>query len=135
MQTYTCVLSSFTVITTVVFGPAAMASDLPKEGTFSGTYFAVATVKAVPVGKERMLLTFDQNGVSVGEGLSNHFTWHCWGLGDYTSGMGQDHGHRVGTNPAGEQIVLDFSDEKHPMDQKIVHRSFTLTTGTGNMQV
>jgi hypothetical protein len=50
-----------------------MAADLPKEGTFSGTYSAVGTTKAIPIGKERILLTFDENGLSEGEGLT--FAW------------------------------------------------------------
>jgi hypothetical protein len=71
MQSRTCIMSAFTLSISVAFGAAAMAADLPKEGTFSGTYSAVTTVKAIPIGKERVFLTFDENGLSVGEGLFN----------------------------------------------------------------
>ena len=131
MQSRTCILSAFTLSTSMVFGATAMAADLPKEGTFSGTYSAVGTSKTIPIGKERLSLMFDENGLTVDEGLFNHFTWHCWGLGDYTNGMGQDHGYCLGTDPAGDQIALNWVDEKHPLDQKTVPGSFTLTTGTG----
>jgi hypothetical protein len=131
MQSRTCIMSAFTLSTSMAFGAAAMAADLPKEGTFSGTYSAVGTTKVLPIGKERVLLTFDENGLSVGEGLFNHWTWHCWGLGDFTNGMGGAHGYCVGTDPAGDQVAINFADEKHPLDQKIVPGSFTLTTGTG----
>lgn len=131
MQIHARLLSAFTLTAAIALGAAAMAADLPKEGTYSGTYSAVGTAKSVPIGKERLLLTFDENGLTVGEGLFNHWTWHCWGWGDFTNGMGQDHGYCVGTDPTGDQVALNFSSDKHPMDQKIVPGSFTLTTGTG----
>jgi hypothetical protein len=58
-------------------GSAAMAADLPKEGTFSFTYFGAGSFKATPVGKERVLLAWDENALSVGNGLFDHMTWHC----------------------------------------------------------
>jgi hypothetical protein len=131
MQSNTCKLSAFTLSIVIVFGTAAMAADLPKEGTFSGSCSSVGTVKAILIGKERVLLTFDESGLTLDEGLFNHWTWHCWGLGDFSSGIGQDHGYCVGTDPAGEQVALNFGDEKHQLDQKIVTGSFTITTGTG----
>jgi hypothetical protein len=131
MQERTCILTAFTLSTAMLFGATAIGAELPKEGTYSGTYSAVGTVKAIPIGKERLLLTFDENGLTVDEGLFNHWTWHCWGSGDYTNGMGQDHGYCVGTDPTGDQVAINFSNDKHPMDQKIVPGSFTLTTGTG----
>ena len=130
MQPRTCMLSAFTLSTAMFFG-TAVAADLPKEGTWTATYSAFGMAKATPVGKERLLLTYDDNGLTVGDGLLNHMTWHCWGLGDYTSGTGQDHGNCVGTDPAGDQIAIDWNIGKHPMDQKLVNGSFTLTTGTG----
>ncbi len=45
-------LSAFTLTTAMAFGAAAMAADLPKEGTYKGTYAAVGTFKANPIGKE-----------------------------------------------------------------------------------
>ena len=50
MQPRTCILSAFTLSTAMFFGVAAMAADLPKEGTYSGTYSSVGTVKATAVG-------------------------------------------------------------------------------------
>ena len=53
------------------------------------------------------------------------------GLGDFTSGVRLSHGYCVGTDPSGDQVAINFADEKHSLDQKIVPGSFTLTTGTG----
>jgi hypothetical protein len=45
--------------------------------------------------------------------------------------VGDTHGYCVGTDPTGDQAVLNFADEKHPLGQKIVKGSFTFTGGTG----
>ena len=131
MQLRTRVLSAFTLSTAMAFGATAMAADMPKEGTLSGTYSAAGTFKGTPIGKERLLTAWDENGMQLTNGFLDHVTWHCWGLGDFTNGVGQDHGYCVGTDIAGDQVGLNVSDEKHPLDQKVVSGSFTYTTGTG----
>ena len=116
---------------------ALLALTLPaspqmmQEGTFSGTYSAFGTVKATPIGKERLLTVFDDNGFTVGQGLADRMTHHCWGMGDFTNGMGQDRGYCVGVDPAGDQLVGNFEAEKHALDQKTWRGTFTFTTGTG----
>jgi hypothetical protein len=131
MQPRTCLLSALALSAAMCFGLAAMAADLPKEGTYSATYSGYGTYKATPVGKERLLLVFDQNGLSVGNGLMDHLTQHCWGIGDFTNGVGATHGYCVATDPEGDQLVVNFVDEKHPIDQKSFKVSGTLTSGTG----
>jgi hypothetical protein len=114
------------------FGIAAMAADLPKEGTFSGTASNFGTVKATPIGKERLLVMFDENGSVVSNGLLDHTTVHCWGLGDFTNGTGQVHGYCVSMDPAGDQIVTNIaSDGKFAADAKSFNGTATFTTGTG----
>jgi len=120
--------------TMLVVGMMATPSSaqLAKEGSTSGTYTSYGTVKVTPVGKDRLLSTFDENGLSVGQGVGDHMTWHCWGMGDYTNASGQNHGHCVGIDPGGDQIALDFADsEKHAPDQKNWNGAAKYTTGTG----
>lgn len=132
MQPRTCILSAFTLSTGLAFGIAAMAADLPKEGTFNGTYSGFGTFKATAIGKERLLTVFDENGLQLTNGFLDHTTWHCWGMADYTSGMGTEHGYCVATDPAGDQVVASFGpDEKHAPDQKSWHGSGTFTMSTG----
>jgi hypothetical protein len=132
MRPRTCLLSGFTLSAAMFFGITANAGDLPKEGTYSGTYSAFGTIKATPIGKERLLAVADENGVTVGNALMDHTTWHCFGLVDITRGMAQHHGYCVGTDPAGDQLVGDFaSDGKYPQDAKSYSGSVTWTTGTG----
>jgi len=131
MQPRTFMLSAFTLSTALALGVTAMAVELPKAGPYSGTYSASGTYKATPIGKDRLLTVWDENGLTLTNGFQDHMTWHCCGLGDFTNGMGQGHGYCVGTDPSGDQVVGAIADEKHRMDQKNVSGSFTFTTGTG----
>jgi hypothetical protein len=123
-------LSILALTAAISFG--AMAADLPKEGTFSGTYSAAGTYKAYPVGKDRTLVMWEENGLSVGKGVFDHTTSHCFGLADIANGMEQDHGYCVVTDIDGDQSVTeDVSDGKRPTSAKSFGFTGTLTSGTG----
>jgi hypothetical protein len=62
-------LSAFTLSAAMFFGIVAMAADLPKEGTFSCTYYGFGTSKATKVGEERLLVVFDENGLTLSNGF------------------------------------------------------------------
>jgi len=104
---------------------------MDKEGKATGTYAAYGTYKATAVGKDRVLETFDENGLALTDGFADHTTWHCWGIGDYTNGMGQDQGYCVVTDQAGDQFVSNFITEKRGIDQPSYSGSDTWTGGTG----
>jgi len=109
-----------------------MAADLPKEGTFSGTFSCFGTYKATPIGTERLLIAFDENGLSLSDGLLDHMTWHCWGTTDYINDIGQGQGYCVGIDREGDQLAVNFGpDEKHTPYQKSWESPTTFTTGTG----
>ena len=131
MQPRTCSLTAFALTAAVAFGAAAMAADLPKEGTFSGKPAGYGTFRAVAIGKERLLIVIDDNSLMLTNGFADHTAWNCFGLGDYTRGVGQDHGYCVGNDPDGDKLVMNWVDEKHTLGQKAFSGSFTWTTGTG----
>jgi hypothetical protein len=109
-----------------------MAGDLPKEGTYGGSYYGIGTVKATHIGKELILFVFDENGYSLGHGWFDHVTWHCWGSANFVNGVGTPHGSCVGMDPAGDQISADWVHEKWTsLDVKNVHGSLKITGGTG----
>ncbi len=84
--------------------------------------------------KERVLNTFDENGLWPGKGFGDHVTFHVFGFGDIANGMEQFRGYSVGTDPNGDQIVVDFaSDGKFPADAKSYKGKFTFTTVPGSM--
>ena len=132
MSPRTCTLSAFTVGAALSFEIAANAGDLPKEGQVNFTYSAFGTLKATPIGKERLLATFDENGAGVGNGFGDRMTWHCFGLVDIASGMAEHRGYCVGTDPAGDQVASEVvSNGKYPADAKSFSGTLTLTAGTG----
>jgi hypothetical protein len=113
----------------------AQQAQLPREGTETGWYTGFGTIKVVSVGKERILMSWDEMGLTVpdgGRGLLNQVTWHCWGLNDFTNGTGSmAAGYCVGTDPGGDQIVGNLKDSKHAIDAPSWEGTFTYTTGTG----
>jgi hypothetical protein len=116
----------------MVFGAAATAADLPKEGKFSVTLSGAGTAKATAIGKERLLIAWDENDLTVGTGIFDHATWHCFGLYDVMNAMVQVQGYCVVTDPAGDQIVGNIAtDGKPAADAKSYSVSGTITTGTG----
>jgi hypothetical protein len=131
MESRNSILPAAALMMAALFAYSTDAAAQAKEGTWKGTYAAFGTSKATAIGKDRLLLVFDENGLSTTDGIFDHTTWHCWGLGDFTSGVGEAHGYCVGTDPAGDQVVGNFAVEQHPMGQKITKGSFTLTGGTG----
>jgi hypothetical protein len=126
-------LTALSLGAALAFGTPANSADLPKEGTFSSTYSGVTTVKASPIGKERLLLTGEGYGLSVGEGILDHMTWHCLGLGDFTNGTGQFRGNCVGTDPAGDQLVTNFSTEKRRWIRSLCPDRLRIQPGPGSM--
>jgi hypothetical protein len=130
MQAHTTLLSAAALGFALLVGPAR-AADLPKEGTFTGTYSAVGTSKPSPLGEARWFGSWDEDGLSVGGGLFDHFTWHCWGLSEGMKTIGTVHGYCVGNDPTGDQIATeDVSDGKIDFNKPIVVTS-TITAGTG----
>lgn len=119
-------------IMTVIFGFAtsAMAADLPKEGTFNGTYTAIGTYKATKIG-DRVLNIFDENGVQVTNGFGDHFTFHCWGTNEIANGDSTSQGYCVGTDPTGDLVEVKFAWDRHATGEMAPKGPATYVAGTG----
>jgi hypothetical protein len=129
MQARTTLLSAALGFALLV-GPA-QAADLPKEGTVTATYSAAGTSKDISLGEERWFNSFEEHGLTVGEGLLDHITWHCWGVGDGMKTIGAFRGYCVGTAPTGDQIALEFVTDGKVDQSKPFIVTATLTAGTG----
>jgi hypothetical protein len=121
----------FGLATALVLGLAEPVSGQIQEGTLSSTFAAFGTVKAITTGKERLLLAFDENGLSVSNGVLDYMTWHCSGLADFKNGAGHSQGFCAGHDPVGDQVVFNWESEKHAPEQKVVRGTFSWTGGTG----
>src|SRR5947209_3563636 len=106
MQARTTLLSAALGFALLV-GPAR-AADLPKEGTITATYSAAGTYKSAPVGEERWINSTEEFGLIVGDGLLDHITLQCWGLGNGMKTIGTFHGYCVGTAPTGDQMGFEY---------------------------
>jgi hypothetical protein len=125
------IVTAVTLNTAMAFAISAIAADLPKEGTYKGTYTSFGTIKFIAVGKERVLTVWNENGSSITDGFLDHVTWHCWGTGDFVNGVGQEQGYCVGTDPAGDQIADNVQTEKHALGSKTFVAPDMWTGGTG----
>ena len=119
----------------IIVGSSAIAADLPKEGTFKGTYGSSGEIKVIVVGKERALMSWhDERGQSVGEGFLDHMSWLCWGGADFVKGTGQLQGKCVATDQNGDQIVDDLSSETYSPTDKSFKVFDKFTSGTGKYE-
>jgi hypothetical protein len=132
MYAHNLSLTALSLGAALTFGTPAKSTDLPKEGTFSGTYAGAFTLKTYTIGKERMVGVGDSNDFTVGKGFLDHMTWHCFTAFSVMTGMARFNGYCVVTDPAGDQIAADIaSDGTYPADAKTVPAKGTYTTGTG----
>ena len=116
----------------MTLGASAMAADLPKEDKFSVMLSGAGAAKVTAIGKERLLIAWDENDLTVGTGIFDHVTWHCFGLYEVMNAMAQAQGYCVVTDPAGDQIVGNIViDGKPAADAKSYSVTGTITTGTG----
>ena len=97
------------VIILVAFGTEAKA-QIPKEGAISETCAYSGTFKALPMGQERLQMTWESMGVSLsdtGKGLLHNASFRCLGAfhavkGEYNDGSASC----VMIRPDGDQIFL-----------------------------
>ncbi len=124
--------AAFMLSAGLFFGIAASAADLPKDGTYNAIYTSSGNVKAIPAGKDRVLLIIsDEHGQTQASGFLDRMVWLCWGTGDFIDGMGQENGHCIATDPSGDQIVDDWGSERHKIDDTKIRLIDKFTTGTG----
>jgi len=97
---------------------AAADPPLPKEGTSSYLNALSGTVKAMPIGKDRVQLAYDVMGVSLsdtGEGLLHNASVRCLGGMLVVNGAFEDEaGSCVYTRPDGDQAFTTYRASGKP---------------------
>jgi hypothetical protein len=118
-------------LSSAVLSTAAVASDLPKEGTFTTTVSIVGTYKAITLGKNLWAAIFDDTETTIGGGLMDHLTWHCMGVNSGINGQQGAKGNCVTTDPGGDQMFIDFTSDPAATDAKVVTGKSTFVEGSG----
>ena len=129
MKPYKLTIAAGAFLTSLTLGTAAIAADLPKEGTFKGTFSSYGTNKTTKVG-DLSLTTFDETGPELTDGFADHVALHCWGIGEAANGITANHGYCVGTDPSGDTLASKFAGE-HATQDKAMKGTTTFTSGTG----
>jgi len=132
MQPCSCLSFVVTLSVAMLFVVAAIAGELAKEGSYTVTYFKDGTFKNNPVGNNLHLDVWDEVGPSIGIGLLDHMTWHCFGVKQVLNGISETpHGYCLATDPAGDQIAFVVASERHASNAS-THRGLgTSIIGTG----
>jgi hypothetical protein len=118
----------------VAFGMEAKA-QIPKEGTISNTWAYSGTYKALPMGKERLQMTYEVMGVIIGgtsEDLFHNASFRCLGGRHAVKGEYNDEsGFCVCTRPDGDQMFLTYKATGKP--GVAAKETQTIVGGTGKL--
>ena len=99
------------LIVLLAFGMEAKA-QIPKEGAISNTWAYSGTFKALPMGQERLQMTYEVMGVIIGdtsEDLFHNASFRCLGGRHAVKGEYNDEsGFCVVIRPDGDQMFLTY---------------------------
>jgi hypothetical protein len=113
---------------------AASAADLPRQGSFTDTFYGWGTIKGSAVGKSRYTGAFEEDGLFVGEGLRNHMTVHCIGISERLNERRRANGRCTLNDVDGDQIAVDAAIDWYPKDAKDFSGDATFVAGTGKYE-
>ena len=86
-------------------------AQIPKEGATSGTCAYSGTFKALPMGQERVQMTYESMGVLIGDtsnDLLHNASLRCLGALHAVKGEYNNSGFCVATRPDGDQIFWTY---------------------------
>ena len=107
-KTITLLILSLVVL--VAFGTETEA-QIPKEGASSMTFYYSATFKALPMGQERVQMTYENMGIIVGDSsdiLLHNTSVRCLGALHGVKGDFNNNGFCVGTRPDGDKVFWTY---------------------------
>ncbi len=117
----------------VLVGFASAQTQIPKEGTSSGIVAFSNTFKALPMGQERVQITYEVFGVVITDSpdaIMHKASQHCLGAMHVIKGAyDDDGGFCVNTRPDGDKIFLTYK-ASGKMGQN-AKGTFTYVGGTG----
>lgn len=113
---------------------ASAETQIPKEGTISFTAVYSGTSKVLPLGEERVQVTYEHMGVTLtdtSEDIFHNATLHCIGsLYRVKGSYDDDSGSCVIIRPDGDKAFLKYTGSHSPTGGKATN---TLIGGTGKL--
>jgi hypothetical protein len=103
-------VSTLILVLFIAFATTVEA-QISKEGTTSNTCAYSSTFKALPMGQERLQMTYELMGVIIGdtsEDLFHNSSWRCLGALHAVKGEYNNSGFCVATRPDKDQIFWTY---------------------------
>ena len=116
------------------FGTEVKA-QIPKEGTGSQTWAWSGTFKALPMGQERVEMTYDVMGAVIAdtsEDLFHNSSFRCIGALHAVKAEYIETGFCVSTRPDGDQVFFTFKDIGK-LGVGVTKGTWTIVGGTGKL--
>ena len=108
------------------------SEEMAKEGLESGKNYATGTSKALPMGEERLQLTYEGSGIyvtDIEEGLLNNSSVHFLGALHAVKGAFEESGCMVVTAPDGDKAFVSYKGSGNL--GKSAKGTYTYVGGTG----
>ena len=106
--------------------------EMAKEGSYKGKNYATGTSKALPMGEERIHLTYEGSGIYVSdieEGFLNNGSMHFLGALHAVKGAFEESGFWVLTVPDGDKVFATWKGSGNL--GKDAKGTYTYVGGTG----
>jgi hypothetical protein len=116
----------------LVFSVSTVYSEMAKEGSATGRNFATVTAKALPMGEERLHVTYEGSGIYVSdieEGFLNNASMHFLGALHAVNGAFEESGFMVSTVPDGDKVFATWKGSGNL--GKDAKGTYTYVGGTG----
>ena len=108
------------------------SEEMAKEGLVSGKNYATGTSKALPMGEERIHVTYEGTGINVSdieEGFLNNASQHFLGALHAVKGAFEESGFMVSTDPDGDKVFATWKGSGNL--GKDAKGTYTYVGGTG----
>ncbi len=111
---------------------SVLSEEMAKEDSYTGKNYATGTSKALPMGEERIHVTYEGTGIYVSdieEGFLNNASQHFLGALHAVKGAFEESGFMVSTVPDGDKVFATWKGSGNL--GKDAKGTYTYVGGTG----
>ncbi len=109
-------------------------AQMPKEGTIAGTNIYAGTHRAIPIDKERLIMTYENTGIRVedsGGGPFHQVATHNIGILYFEKGVGRLRGYVTITDKDGDKVTWELTETDSKLGLSPVNGTGKIICGTG----